>query len=241
MSKFCDKERKKVTGDGHCVTTSRFSNIAWQFLSLKSTILFTLIMHLSKKSEYALRAAINLGIASEVGRTTVSGSELAEANRLPLKFIERILQEMREAGLVETHRGKFGGYALAKPASEIGIGEIVRLMDGRLAPICCASENNYQPCTCPDEDHCGLRMLMIDVRNAIASILDRYSVAQVVEVTLRKMRRDGIVPPFAVAGVLTAPAGNNRRKADPADGFLAGLSQLVTSPPEPDVSETPAK
>jgi Rrf2 family protein len=186
-------------------------------------------MHLSKKAEYALRATINLGIAAEVGRQTVPGSELAEENRLPLKFIERILQELREAGIVETHRGKFGGYSLAKPADKIGIGEIVRLMDGRLAPICCASENAYQPCTCPDEAHCGLRMLMIDVRNAIASILDRYSVAQVVEVTLRKMRRDGIVPPFASGASAAGSAGPHRGKADPADGFLAGLSQLVNS------------
>ena len=190
-------------------------------------------MHLSKKSEYALRATINLGIATEVGRSMVSGSELAEANRLPLKFVERILQELREAGIVETHRGKFGGYALAKPADQIGIGELVRLMDGRLAPICCASENAYQPCTCPDEDHCGLRMIMIDVRNAIANILDRYTVAQVVEVTLRKMRRDGIVPPFATAESFAATATTPKRKADPADGFLAGLSQLATLTQEP--------
>jgi len=186
-------------------------------------------MHLSKKAEYALRATINLGIAAEVGRATVSGSELAEVNRLPLKFIERILQELREAELVETHRGKFGGYSLAKPADQIGVGQLVRLMDGRLAPICCASENAYQPCTCPDEDHCGLRMLMIDVRNAIANILDRYTIAQVVEVTLRKMRRDGVVPPFAKPGEESARGPSSRRKADPADGFLAGLSQLATS------------
>lgn len=185
-------------------------------------------MHLSKKAEYALRAMINLGIATEVGRTTVSGAELAEANRLPLKFVERILQELREAGLVETHRGKFGGYSLAKPADQIGIGQLVRLMDGRLAPICCASENAYQPCTCPDEAHCGLRMIMIDVRNAIAAILDRYTVAQVVEVTLRKMRRDGIVPPFATSDHTISTASSPNRKADPADGFLAGLSQLIT-------------
>ena len=185
-------------------------------------------MHLSKKSEYALRATINLGIAAEVGRVTVSGAELAEANRLPLKFIERILQELREAGIVETHRGKFGGYALAKPAGEIGVGQLIRLIDGRLAPICCASENAYQPCTCPDEDHCGLRMVMIDVRNAIANILDRYTIAQVVEVTLRKMRRDGIVPPFSPADAVKLKEQGARRKADPADGFLAGLSQLAT-------------
>jgi len=185
-------------------------------------------MNLSKKAEYALRATINLGIAAEVGRTTVSGAELAEANRLPLKFVERILQELREAGLVETIRGKFGGYLLAKPASEIGIGQLVRLMDGRIAPICCASEFAYRPCTCPDEDHCGLRMVMIDVRNAIANILDRYTVAQVVEVTLRKMRRDGIVPPFASTEVHQTKGVAPKRKADPADGLLAGLSQLAT-------------
>lgn len=188
-------------------------------------------MHLSKKAEYALRATIHLGIAAEVGRATVSGAELAEANRLPLKFVERILQELREAGVVETHRGKFGGYSLAKPAADIGIGNLVRLVDGRLAPICCASENAYQPCSCPDEDHCGLRMLMIDVRNAIAAILDRYTIAQVVEVTLRKMRRDGIAPPFASGTAATIPQSQNKSKADPSDGFLAGLSQLATLSP----------
>lgn len=187
-------------------------------------------MHLSKKAEYALRSTINLGLAAEVGRATISGAELAEVNRLPLKFIERILQELRVAGIVETHRGKFGGYALAKPANKIFIGEIVRQMDGRLAPICCASESAYQPCSCPDETHCGLRMLMIDVRNAIANILDRYTVAQVVEVTLQKMRRDGVVPPFTPEGQLATAGEATSRKANPADGFLAGLSGLL--PPE---------
>lgn len=184
-------------------------------------------MHLSKKAEYALRATIHLGIASELGLTTVAGADLAEANRLPLKFVERILQELREAGVVETRRGKFGGYALAKAPDSIRIGDLVRLMDGRLAPICCASENAYQRCSCPDEDHCGLRMLMIDVRNAIANILDRYTIAQVVEVTLRKMRRDGIEPPFASHLNLQDKASANKRRADPEDGFLAGLSQLA--------------
>ena len=191
-------------------------------------------MHLSKKAEYALRATIHLGMATELGRATVSGAELAEANRLPLKFIERILQELREAGVVETTRGKFGGYALAKPANQIGVGELIRLVDGRLAPICCASESAYQPCTCPDEDHCGLRMLMIDVRNAMANLLDRYSIAQVVEVTLRKMRRDGVIPPFATGGPPPTRLERPKRKANPADGFLAGLSQIATSTTTPE-------
>lgn len=186
-------------------------------------------MHLSKKAEYALRSMIHLGIASELGIPTVSGADLAEANRLPLKFVERILQELRDAGMVEAKRGKLGGYTLATAGNRIRIGDLVRLMDGRLAPICCASEFAYQRCTCPDEEHCGLRMVMIDVRNAIANILDRYTLAQVVEVTLRKMRRDGVAPPFSSHAGVKGKGAPVRGKANPADGFLEGLSQLVTA------------
>lgn len=153
-------------------------------------------MKLTKRGEYAFRVLINLGIAHEMGKPLVSMTELADTDNLPLKFAEGVVQELRNAGYVQTKRGKFGGYALAKPMKSITMGEIARKMDGPLAPIGCASQTAYQPCTCPDEDHCGLRMLMIDVRNAIANILDRYTLAQVVEVTLRKMRRDQVRVPF---------------------------------------------
>jgi Rrf2 family protein len=156
-------------------------------------------MKLSKKGEYALRSLINLGIAAEVGRSLVQVSELAESEQLPIKFLEQILQALKDAGLVISARGKFGGYRLAKPAKQITIGRVVRLIDGPLAPIGCVSQMAYTKCTCPDEEHCGLRMLMLDVRNAIAGILDRYTLADVVEVTLRKLRRDGLPLPFATA------------------------------------------
>jgi Rrf2 family protein len=183
-------------------------------------------MTLTKKGEYGLRAMIILGIAKVLGRQVVPAAELADSNRLPLKFIERILFELREAGYIQTTRGKAGGYAICKPLDKIQMGELVRLIDGRLAPIACASETEYERCTCPDEEHCGLRMLMIDVRNAIANILDRYTLNDVVEVTLRKMRRNKVAMPF---GKLTAPA---RRKgvADPAAGFLSALG-IQTHPP----------
>jgi Rrf2 family protein len=154
-------------------------------------------MKLSKRGEYALRSLINLGFAAEADRDLVQATELAEEEQLPVKFLEQILQTMKEAGLVESVRGKFGGYRLAKPAGRIKIGTVVRLIDGPLAPIRCVSQTAYEPCTCPDEVHCGLRMLMLDVRNAIANILDRYTLADVVDVTLRKMRRDGISLPFS--------------------------------------------
>src|SRR5207244_4368342 len=112
-------------------------------------------------------------------------------------FLEQILTQLRAGGYVETKRGKLGGYALAKPLSRIKIGAVIRLLDGPLAPIPCVSRTAYQRCSCPDEAHCGLRMLMLDVRNSIARILDRITLAQVVEITLRKMRRDKIPLPFA--------------------------------------------
>ena len=89
------------------------------------------------------------------------------------------------------------------------MGDVVRLIDGKLAPIGCASETEYEKCTCPDELHCGLRMLMIDVRNAIAAILDRYTLADVVDVTTRKMTRDGLPLPFSTPEV-SAPVRTKR-------------------------------
>lgn len=178
-------------------------------------------MKLSKKGEYALRSLINLGIAVEVKRSLVQVSELADNEQLPVKFLEQIMQALKEAGLVSSVRGKFGGYRLAKPAREITIGQVVRLIDGPLAPIGCVSQSAYEKCTCPDEAHCGLRILMLDVRNAIAGILDRYTLADVVEVTLRKLRRDGVLLPFsaeadAAASPARLPARHARKLAHAA-------------------------
>ena len=154
-------------------------------------------MNLSKRSEYALRALIDLGIARELGRPILQVSELAAKEKLPVKFLEQILTQLRGAGYVETKRGKLGGYSLAKPAGRIKIGAVIRLLDGPLAPIACVSKTAYERCSCPDEQHCGLRMLMFDVRNAISRVLDRYTLDQIVEITLRKMRRDKVPVPFA--------------------------------------------
>lgn len=154
-------------------------------------------MKLSKRSEYALRALIDLGIARELDRPILQVSELASKEQLPIKFLEQILTQLRIAGYVVTRRGKLGGYSLAKPAARIKLGAVIRLLDGPLAPIACVSQTAYHRCSCPDEAHCGLRMLMLDVRNAIARVLDRATLAQIVEITLRKMRRDKVPVPFA--------------------------------------------
>lgn len=175
-------------------------------------------MKLSKRGEYALRALIDLGVAAELGRPLLSLSELARREKLPAKFLEQILGQLRGAGLVTGTRGQRGGYTLGRPAREIFFGEVVRLIDGPLAPIGCVSQMAYAPCTCPDETHCGLRMLMLDVRNAIAAILDRHTLADVVSITLRKLRRDKVTSAFAglpelsalLPGVLPTPEATRR-------------------------------
>jgi Rrf2 family protein len=183
-------------------------------------------MNLTKKGEYGLRAMIKMGIAHELGRELVSISELAQSDQLPLKFIEQILLKLRAEGFVDTKRGKYGGYFLAKPMSEVRMGDLVRAIDGKLAPISCASQTAYERCSCPDEAHCGLRMLMIDVRNAISNILDRYTLGDVVEVTLRKLRRDKMPMPFTPA-VARGGVKAKRNSSDPLDGFLSMLKERV--------------
>src|SRR6516162_4318761 len=123
-------------------------------------------------------------------------SELASKEKLPIKFLEQIFTQLKSAGYVVSRRGKFGGYSLARPMREIKFCEVIRLIDGPLAPIRCVSQTSYARCSCPDEIHCGLRMLMFDVRNAISTILDRYTLADIVEITLRKYHRDKVKPPF---------------------------------------------
>jgi len=154
-------------------------------------------MRISKRGEYALRALIHLGLAQSAGRSTVQISEMAAEDNIPVKFLEQILVQLRNARFLESRRGKAGGYSLAKPMHEIRIGDVVRLLDGPLAPISCVSQTAYARCSCPDEDHCGLRMLMFDVRNAISNILDRSTLGQIVEITLKKLRRDRMAVPGA--------------------------------------------
>ena len=153
-------------------------------------------MKLSKRGEYALRALIDLGIASELGWPMLQVSELASKEKLPIKFLEQIFTQLKSAGYVASRRGKFGGYSLARPMNRIKFGAVIRLIDGPLAPIRCVSQTSYARCSCPDENHCGLRILMFDVRNAVSTILDRYTLADIVDITLRKYRRDKVTPPF---------------------------------------------
>src|SRR6516162_8109459 len=160
----------------------------------------------SKRGEYALRALIDFGLAQALGRPMLQVSELAAKEDLPVKFLEQILMQLKTGGYLESRRGKHGGYLLARPSENISIGQVIRLIDGPLAPIACVSQSAYERCSCPDEEHCGLRILMLDVRNAISNILDRFTLADIVEVTMRKLRKDKMPLPFALAPLLAQPS-----------------------------------
>ena len=134
-------------------------------------------MKLSKRGEYGIRALITL--ASQDGDGVVQIKEIAAREKIPVKFLEQILLALKNAGLVNSRMGSSGGYHLSRPPEQISLGQVVRILDGPLAPIRCVSQTAYEKCACPDEESCGLRMVMLDVRNAISSILDGTSLADV--------------------------------------------------------------
>lgn len=139
---------------------------------------------LSMKAKYALRA---LTVMSLHEKKTMQGKAIAQAADVPAKFLETILQELKRDGIVESKRGIFGGYLLARPASEIMTGQVIRAMDGTLAPIPCASLTNYQKCDdCTHEQDCIIRHMMIQVRNAIAGALDNRSIADMKQLSSRQ-------------------------------------------------------
>ncbi len=168
-------------------------------------------MKLSKRGEYALRALIDFGLAAALGKPLLQINELAAKEDLPVKFLEQILMQLKAGGYLESRRGKHGGYLLALPPEKIFIGQVIRLIDGPLAPIACVSQTAYERCTCPDEEHCGLRMLMLDVRTAISGVLDKFTLADVVEVTLRKMRRDKVAFRFGSEAIKALAASDDLR------------------------------
>jgi len=135
---------------------------------------------LSRKARYALRALYVL--ANDEARGPVLIAEIAQRERIPHKFLELILLELRNAGILRSKKGKGGGYSLARPAREVTLGQVIRVVDGPLAPIPCVSERAYVRCEeCVSEESCGTRMVMKEVRDAVAKILDGTTLADVNE------------------------------------------------------------
>jgi len=131
---------------------------------------------LTAKGKYGLKALVHMSRLPP-GQLALA-SDMSSANNIPKKFLDAILGDLRNGGIVQARKGKGGGYRLARPPEEIKIGAVVRVLDGPLAPIACASHTRYEACDDCDVVTCQVRHMMLEVRNAIAEVLDHTNLAQ---------------------------------------------------------------
>ncbi|WP_136513466.1 RrF2 family transcriptional regulator [Geomonas edaphica] len=148
---------------------------------------------ISKKTKYGLKALIYLARRYKQGPILIA--DLAREERIPKKFLENILLNLKNAGVLQSRKGRGGGYSLGRPPEKITFGQAIRLMEGPLAPVPCVSEMAYARCTeCGSELTCGIRLVMKDVRDEMARILDGTTLADVLE----KIDRAGAQGPDVV-------------------------------------------
>lgn len=132
---------------------------------------------LTHRGKYGLKAMVHLAFLPP--GETAQASDIARANSIPKKFLDAILTDLRKAGFVRAQKGPGGGYALAQAPQEIRVGNVIRALDGPLAPIGCASRTAYEACEdCLHPEVCAVRLVMADVRDAMAHILDNMSLEQ---------------------------------------------------------------
>ncbi len=133
-------------------------------------------MRLSTKGEYASRAMLELALKYDKGPQHIH--RISKAQNIPERFLEQILLLLKRAGYLKSKKGHQGGYYLAKPPSEINVAEVIRVLEGPLAPIDCVSVMAHEPC--PMEETCGLRWLWKEVRDSVAEIMERTTFADLV-------------------------------------------------------------
>ena len=135
---------------------------------------------LSHKSKYALKALLVL--SEEYGNGPLLISDIAEREHIPKRFLELILLELKNHGILRSKKGKGGGYLLSKPPAQLSVGHVLRMLEGPLALLPCVSKTAYEKCVeCRDEKTCGIRLLMKEVRDATATILDSTTFADVLK------------------------------------------------------------
>lgn len=135
---------------------------------------------ISRKSKYAVIAALNLARHADGEPRLIS--QIAEEERIPKKFLETILLELKNAGILGSRKGKGGGYHLAKPKGDVTIGSILRIINGPLAPVSCVSQTAQELCDeCKEPEFCSIRQVMKEVRDATTSILDRATLGDMLE------------------------------------------------------------
>jgi Rrf2 family protein len=148
---------------------------------------------ISKKTKYALKALIYLGRRFDQGPVLIQ--ELSRDENIPKKFLELILLNLKNNGVLQSKKGKGGGYYLGRSPKDVSIGNIIRILDGPIAPVSCVSETAYARCAeCIDEMSCGIRLVMKDVRDAISNILDKTTLSDMLEREERaKLKGKGII------------------------------------------------
>jgi Rrf2 family protein len=134
---------------------------------------------LSQKTKYALQALSRL--AANYGKGPTLIPHISEEKGIPLRFLENILHELKQEGLLISHRGRHGGYELAKHPSRIKLATIIRFVDGPIAMLSCVSLHFYQPCEGCNEKHCGLKNVMADARDAILAVLEKKTLADIMD------------------------------------------------------------
>ncbi len=133
---------------------------------------------LSKKTKYGLRAL--LALARKWNQGPILIADLAKQEKIPKKFLELILLELKNKGILQSKKGKGGGYFLGKKPEEVSLGAVIRALEGPLAPLPCVSQMAHRTCEeCTDELTCGIRSVMKEVRDSTAAILDGASLADV--------------------------------------------------------------
>ena len=131
---------------------------------------------ISKRTQYGLKAVLHL--AAHYGKGPILIATISEEELIPVKFLELILLNLKSRGLLASKKGKGGGYELSRPPSTVTVGSLIRMMEGPLAPLPCASETAFEPCEeCPDVEACGIRIIMRRVRDAMADVLDKTTLS----------------------------------------------------------------
>jgi Rrf2 family protein len=146
-------------------------------------------MKLSTRGEYALRALLVLGRDYQEDDAVVRIQEISSQQNIPKRFLEQILNDLKSARVVESKRGVAGGYRLSRPPEKITLAEIIRHVEGALAPISCVSERFYEKCSCPDEARCAIRSVMKEARDAVVKVVERITLAEMCE-RARKLQQE---------------------------------------------------
>ena len=144
---------------------------------------------LSSRARYATRAILDLSLR-DASKTTLI-QDIADRQNIPLKFLQQILVSLKSSGFVQSRKGPGGGYVLARPPEKIMLGDVIRAMDGMLAPISCVSQAAHSECGCPVPETCALRTKFKEVRDAMASLLDHTSFAELAEA---QRKAEGLPP-----------------------------------------------